>query len=58
MQRPRTRDPQLAEAVRPYCQGLAEVDGNRTRQADILDLIGFEDRDAHQDAYTSSAHPR
>jgi hypothetical protein len=36
----------------------AEVDGNRTRQAEILGLVGFEDRGAHQDADTSSASPR
>ena len=28
---------------------LAEADGNRTRQAEILGLTGFEDRGAHQD---------
>jgi hypothetical protein len=27
---------------------LAEADGNRTRQAEILDFTGFEDRDGHQ----------
>jgi hypothetical protein len=31
----------------------AEVDGNRTRQADILGFVGFEDRDDHQAADTS-----
>ncbi|BDH56220.1 hypothetical protein MTP03_11590 [Tsukamurella sp. PLM1] len=35
---------------RPAARGrLAEVDGNRTRQAEILDLTGFEDRGAHQE---------
>jgi selenocysteine-specific elongation factor len=33
--------------------GTAEVDGNRTRQTEVLGLVGFEDRGAHQDAYTS-----
>ena len=28
---------------------MAEADGNRTRQAEILSLTGFEDRGAHQD---------
>jgi hypothetical protein len=32
---------------------LAEADGNRTRQTELLGLVGFEDRDAHQDAYAS-----
>ena len=31
------------------CRWLAEADGNRTRQAEILSLTGFEDRGAHQD---------
>ncbi|GAA1825246.1 selenide, water dikinase SelD [Nesterenkonia flava] len=34
---------------------VAEVDGNRTRQTEILGLNGFEDRGAHQDSDTSSA---
>ena len=29
------------------------MDGNRTRQTEVLGLVGFEDRGAHQDAYTS-----
>lgn len=32
---------------------LAEADGNRTRQTELLGLVGFEGRDAHQDAYAS-----
>ena len=32
---------------------MAEADGNRTRQTELLGLVGFEDRDAHQDAYAS-----
>ncbi len=28
---------------------MAEADGNRTRQTEILDLTGFEDRGAHQE---------
>src|SRR6476469_1552774 len=32
--------------LRPYC--LAEADGNRTRQAELLDFTGFEDREGHQ----------
>ncbi len=31
------------------CRWLAEADGNRTRQAEILSRTGFEDRGAHQD---------
>jgi hypothetical protein len=27
---------------------LAEADGNRTRQAEVLDFTGFEDREGHQ----------
>jgi hypothetical protein len=27
---------------------LAEADGNRTRQAEMLGFIGFEDREGHQ----------
>jgi hypothetical protein len=27
---------------------LAEADGNRTRQAEILGFTGFEDREGHQ----------
>ena len=34
---------------------MAEVNGNRTRQAEMLGLVGFEDRGAHQDADTSLA---
>ncbi len=34
---------------------LAEADGNRTRQAELLDLTGFEDRGAHQNPYASGA---
>ena len=29
---------------------VAEADGNRTRQTEMLGLTGFEDRGAHQDA--------
>ena len=32
---------------------LAEADGNRTRQTELLGLVGFEDRGAHQDTYAS-----
>ncbi len=28
---------------------MAEADGNRTRQTEMLGLTGFEDRGAHQD---------
>ena len=28
---------------------MAEADGNRTRQTELLDLTGFEDRGAHQE---------
>ncbi len=28
---------------------LAETDGNRTRQTEMLGLTGFEDRGAHQE---------
>jgi hypothetical protein len=31
------------------------VDGNRTRQVEILGLTGFEDRGAHQDTFTSTS---
>jgi hypothetical protein len=34
--------------------GLAEADGNRTHQAEILGLTGVEDRAAHQDEYASA----
>lgn len=34
---------------------MAEADGNRTRQTEILGLTGFEDRGAHQDTYASTA---
>jgi hypothetical protein len=34
---------------------LAEADGNRTRQAEMLGLVGVEDRDAHQDVNASIA---
>lgn len=33
---------------------MAEADGNRTRQAEILSLTGFEDRGAHQDPDATS----
>jgi hypothetical protein len=36
-------------------RGVAEVDGNRTRQVERLGLAGFEDRGDHQDAYTSTS---
>lgn len=35
---------------------MAEADGNRTRQAELLGLVGFEDRDTHQDADASVNH--
>ena len=28
---------------------MAEADGNRTRQTELLDLTGFEDRGDHQE---------
>lgn len=28
---------------------MAEADGNRTRQTEVLGLTGFEDRGAHQE---------
>ena len=34
---------------------MAEVDGNRTRQAEIIGFVGFEDRGDHQVADTSLA---
>jgi hypothetical protein len=33
----------------PRSGPVAEVDGNRTRQTEILGFTGFEDRDAHQE---------
>src|SRR5699024_12765771 len=33
---------------------MAEADGNRTRQTEMLGLTGFEDRGAHQDADAST----
>ena len=36
---------------------LAEADGNRTRQTEVLGLTGFEDRGAHQDTYASVCSP-
>lgn len=33
------------------------MDGNRTRQVELLSLVGFEDRGDHQDAYTSVYAP-
>src|SRR5690625_6748677 len=39
-----------------HCGGpVAEVDGNRTRQTEMLGLDGFEDRGDHQDPDTSTA---
>lgn len=35
---------------------MAETDGNRTRQAEILNFTGFEDQGAHQDTYASDGH--
>jgi hypothetical protein len=29
-------------------EAVAEADGNRTRQAEMLDFTGFEDREGHQ----------
>ena len=45
------RDPPawVGAASRPLLEGLAEADGNRTRQTEILDLTGFEDRGDHQE---------
>ena len=34
-------------------RSLAEADGNRTRQTEMLGLTGFEDQGAHQDTYAS-----
>jgi hypothetical protein len=36
---------------------FAEADGNRTRQTEILGLVGVEDRAAHQDRYASGRDP-
>ncbi len=36
---------------------VAEADGNRTRQTEILGLTGFEDRGAHQDSDASVKNP-
>jgi hypothetical protein len=36
---------------------VAEADGNRTRQTEILGLTGFEDRGAHQDSDASTKNP-
>ena len=36
---------------------LAEADGNRTRQTEILGLTGFEDQGAHQDTDASIRNP-
>lgn len=33
---------------------VAEADGNRTRQTEILGLTGFEDRGTHQDTDASA----
>jgi hypothetical protein len=35
---------------------MAEVDGNRTRQRQVLPLNGVEDRAGHQAGYTSLDH--
>lgn len=35
-------------------KAMAEADKNRTCQAKILGLTGFEDRGAHQDTYAST----
>ena len=32
---------------------MAEADGNRTRQTELLGLTSFEDWGAHQDTYAS-----
>jgi hypothetical protein len=36
---------------------MAEADGNRTRQTEILGLVGVEDRAAHQDEDASASDP-
>ena len=36
---------------------MAEADGNRTRQTEILGLTGFEDQGAHQDTDASIMNP-
>lgn len=36
---------------------MAEADGNRTRQTELLGLTGFEDRGAHQDPNASGDQP-
>ena len=36
---------------------MAEVDGNRTRQTEMLGLVSFEDCGDHQDADTSMIGP-
>lgn len=36
---------------------VAEADGNRTRQTEMLGLTGFEDRGAHQDSDASVQNP-
>src|SRR5689334_3796779 len=41
-----------------FPDGLAEADGNRTHQTEVLGLNGFEDRAAHQDEYASDRDPR
>ena len=33
-------------------EGLAEADGNRTRLAEVLGHVGFEDREGHQAPFT------
>jgi hypothetical protein len=45
---------QADDHARSEHRELAEADGNRTRQAELLGLAGFEDRGAHQDAYASA----
>nr|CEL22536.1 Selenide,water dikinase [Kibdelosporangium sp. MJ126-NF4] len=35
---------------------MAEADGNRTRQRQVLPLNGFEDRAGHQTGYASVGH--
>ncbi len=42
-------------AGEPPREWLAEADGNRTRQTELLGLTGFEDRGAHQDTYASAS---
>jgi hypothetical protein len=52
-----SRTRRCAEPLKHHGHGSAEADGNRTRQTEILGLVGVEDRAAHQDEYASAGDP-